>query len=69
MLNNLYPNWNYNFLPKDEIIDGRDCIKIPVIINSTNPKRPVNYIGTTGRIKYKNTFKGIGNENRFKKIE
>lgn len=54
-----------NFLPKDEIIDGRDCIKIPVNINSTNPKRPVNYIGTTGRINYKSTFMG----KQFIKIE
>ena len=57
------------FLPKEEVIDGRDCIKIPVNINSTNSKIPVNYIGTTGRIKYKNTFKGKGNEIRFKKVE
>ena len=57
------------FLPKDEIIDDRDCIKIPVIINSKNKKRPVNYVGTTGRINYKSTFKGKGNENRYKKVE
>lgn len=56
------------FLDPTEIVDNRDCIKIPVIINSNRPKRPVNYIGTTGRINYAHTFKGGENEKRFKKI-
>lgn len=55
------------FLPKDEIIENRDCIKIPIIINSIKKKRPVNYVGTTGRINHKNTFGG--NQKRYKKIE
>ncbi len=53
-------------LPKNEIIDGRDCIKIPVKINSTNKKRPVNYVGTTGRVNKHDTFSDV---KRYKKIE
>lgn len=57
------------FLPKDEIIDNRNCVKIPVIINNLNDNehRPINYIGTSGRINYERTFTG---ENcPYKKIE
>lgn len=53
------------YLPKDEIVDGRDCIKIPVVINSSDKRRPVNYISTTGRISSKN----IKTDKRYKKIE
>lgn len=53
------------FLPKDEVIEDRDCIKIPVIINSNNKNRPINYIGTTGRVNYNETFKNPS----YKKIE
>ncbi|MGN1153360.1 MAG: hypothetical protein ACI4S3_04970 [Candidatus Gastranaerophilaceae bacterium] len=53
------------YLPKDEIIDGRDCIKIPVPINTKDKKRPVNFIGTLGRIPSKSLKEG----KRFKKIE
>lgn len=38
------------YLPKDEIIDGRDIIKIPVKINNKNKKLPVNYISTASKI-------------------
>lgn len=50
------------FLSQKDIIDNKDCIKIPVVINSKNPKRPINRIGTTGRINYANTFEGEGNK-------
>ena len=53
------------YLSKDEIVDGRDCIKIPVVINSQDKRRPVNYISTTGRISSKN----IKTDKRYKKIE
>ena len=53
------------FLPKNEIIDNKDCIKIPVEININNPKRPINYIGTTARVNYKSSL----NHSRYKKIE
>lgn len=53
------------YLPKREIVDKRDCIKIPVIINSTNKRRPVNYVGTTARISSVN----IKQDKRYKKIE
>lgn len=44
------------FLPKDEIENKRNCIKIPVIINTIDPDRPTNYIGTTGRVNYNDVF-------------
>ena len=52
-------------LPKDEIVEGRDCIAIPVNINSKRTDRPVNYIGTTKRIPVTN----IRHDKRYKKIE
>lgn len=52
-------------LPNKEIIDGRDCIAIPVNINSKRTDRPINYIGTTKRIPISN----IKNDKRYKKIE
>ena len=52
-------------LPEDEIINNCDCIKVPVRINYTGKRRPVNYIGTTARVNYKNEFTG----SRYKKIE
>ena len=55
------------FLPKNEIIDGRNCIKVPVPINVDNPRRPVNFVGTTSRIPYQNTFGG--KQTRYKKIK
>ena len=55
------------FLPEKEIIDGRDCIKIPIKINSTDEKRPVNYMSTSGRINYNKTFGGT--QKRYKKVE
>ena len=51
---------------KNEIINGRDCIKIPVRINTKGKKRPINYIGTSGRVKYKDAF---SDRKRFKKVE
>ena len=53
------------YLPKQDIFDNRDCIKIPVKINSDNENRPVNYIGTTGRV---NSLT-IKKDKRFKRIE
>jgi len=53
------------YLSPNEIIDNRNCIKIPVKINSNNSKRPVNYIGTTGRI----NIDSIKKDKRYKKIE
>lgn len=53
------------YLPKSEIINNCDCIKVPVKINSSNSKRPVNYIGTTSRIN-SNTIK---KDKRYKKLE
>ncbi len=52
-------------LTKGEIVDGRDCIAIPVNINSKRTDRPVNYIGTTKRINYDNILK----DKRYIKIE
>ena len=54
------------YLPEDEIIDERDCIKIPVQINTNKRKRPINYVGTTGRI---NHFKTFNKSKRYKRIE
>ena len=51
------------YLPKEEIIDGRDCIKIPVPINTNDPKRPINFIGTLGRI----PLRSFINNKRYKK--
>lgn len=53
------------FLPEEEIMDGRNCVKIPVPINVDRTDRPVNYIGTTGRVNYKEAFGG----KRYKKVE
>jgi len=53
------------YLPEDEIIDERDCIKIPVQINTNKRKRPINYVGTTGRINHSDTFKN----KRYKRIK
>ena len=53
------------YLPKDEIVDGRNIIKIPVNVNSIRTDRPVNYLGTTSRIPLIN----IQNDPRYKKIE
>lgn len=53
-------------LPKEEIVEGRDCIVIPVNINCKRTDRPVNYIGTTKRIIYNSAFR---NSKRYKKIE
>ena len=52
-------------LPEDEIIDGRDVIKIPVKINNKNKKLPVNYIGTLSKIHYID----LKRDKRYKKIE
>ena len=53
------------FLPKEEIIDGRDCIKIPIQINTNKKGYPLNYMATSGRINYTNTFGG--KQTRYKK--
>lgn len=55
------------FLPKEEIIDGRNCIKIPFHINSKKDGYPLNYMATSGRINYENTFGGT--QTRYKKVE
>ena len=53
------------YLSEDEIIDGRNIIKIPVNINSTRTDRPINYVGTSSRIPLIN----IQRDRRYKKIE
>ena len=53
------------YLPKNEILDGRDIIKIPVKINNTNSKMPINYVGTLSKI-HATDIKG---KDRFKRIE
>ena len=52
------------YLPKNEIPDGRDIIKIPVKINNTNSKMPINYVGTLSKIHSDDLKK-----DRFKRIE
>lgn len=54
------------FLPKDKIINECDCINIPVKINIDSKKRPINFIGTTQRVKYSTVFL---NKKRYKKVE
>ena len=49
-----------------DIIDDRDCIKIPVKINTSGKKYPINYVGTTARVNYKSEFSG---EKRYKRIK
>ena len=53
------------YLQNDEIIDGRNIIKIPIKINNTNRKLPVNYISTLSRIKSSE----LKSNKRYKKIE
>ncbi len=53
-------------LPKDEIIDGRDVIKVNIKIDNSNKNTPVNYIGSAGRVERKHE---MTDKNRYIKIE
>ncbi|MGN0014001.1 MAG: phage minor head protein [Candidatus Gastranaerophilaceae bacterium] len=54
------------FLPQNEIVENKDCIKINIKIDKSNKNTPINYIGSAGRME---RVHEMTDKTRYKKIE
>ncbi len=54
-----------HFLPKNEIIDNRNCIKVVIKLDKLHKGLNLNYVATAGRV----NFKDFSNNKIYKKIE